>query len=75
MQQIGLIGEAVKRLSGELQDNNAHIPWQDIGYAGQALHDYFDVDIELVWLTAQPCVEPTPTLALSTIVPCPRRYR
>lgn len=54
IRQIEIIGEAVKRLSFELRDKHAHIPWQDIaGMRDKFIHDYFGVDIEEVWLTAK----------------------
>jgi uncharacterized protein with HEPN domain len=54
IRQIGIIGEAVKRLSDELRHRYAHIPWQDIaGMRDKLIHDYFGVDIKTVWLTAK----------------------
>jgi len=54
IRQLEIIGEAVKRLSGEVRDRSPHIPWSDIArMRDKLIHDYFGVDVETVWLTAQ----------------------
>ena len=54
IRQIEIIGEAAKRLSSKLRADYSQIPWQDIiGMRDKLAHDYFGVDLDQVWLTAQ----------------------
>ena len=52
IRQLEVIGEAAKRLSPELRQSNAEIPWQDVaGMRDKLIHGYFGVEISQVWLT------------------------
>lgn len=54
IRQIEIIGEAARHLSREVRDAHADVPWQDIaGMRDKLIHDYFGVDLDKVWLTAQ----------------------
>lgn len=52
IRQLEIMGEAAKRLSPELRQMNAEIPWQDVaGMRDKLIHGYFGVEISQVWLT------------------------
>jgi uncharacterized protein with HEPN domain len=54
IRQLEIIGEAVKRLSPALRDGQPSIPWPQIAkMRDKLIHDYFGVDLQLVWNTAQ----------------------
>jgi uncharacterized protein with HEPN domain len=45
-----IIGEAVKQLSNATKDRRSEIPWRQIaGMRDRLTHDYFGVDLVLVW--------------------------
>lgn len=53
IRQLAVIGEAVKRLSQDLRDQDTTVPWRDIaGMRDRLIHDYMSVDAEEVWRTA-----------------------
>lgn len=53
LHQLLVIGEATKRLSSDLRDAHPEIPWKPMaGMRDRLIHDYNNVDLEEVWLTA-----------------------
>lgn len=45
-----VIGEAVKRMSEEVRQRYAHVPWRRIaGFRDVLIHGYEEVDVEEVW--------------------------
>jgi uncharacterized protein with HEPN domain len=52
--ELQTIGEAVARISSELKQRHPDIPWDDIvGFRNVVVHEYFGVNMKIVWNTAQ----------------------
>jgi len=50
---LEIIGEASKKVPKEVREIYLDIPWRSIsGMRDKLIHDYFGVDIEVVWKTA-----------------------
>lgn len=53
IRQIQIIGEAAWKLSAEFRDANPEVAWAKIiGMRHRLVHDYLNVDLELVWAVA-----------------------
>ncbi len=54
IRQLEIIGEAAKRVSSDAKALYSEVPWRDIvDMRNKLIHDYFGVDVELVWMTAK----------------------
>ena len=50
IRNLEIIGEATKKLSIELRNRYPGVPWNGMaGARDRLIHDYFGVDIEIVW--------------------------
>jgi len=54
IRSIEVIGEASKQLPKAVRDKNPSIPWKKMaGMRNKVIHEYFGVDIEIVWKTVR----------------------
>lgn len=52
--RIGVLGEAVNNLPEKFKKEHKEIPWQKIAdMRNKLIHEYFGIDIEVVWKTAK----------------------
>lgn len=52
LQKLIVIGEAASRLPLEFRENHPGIEWTDIvGFRNIAVHEYFSVNWDIVWVT------------------------
>lgn len=66
---IQVIGEAAARVSQDLCDSHAEIPWKAIvGMRHKVVHDYLNVDEDIVWDTVSQEIQPLVD-ALAKILP------
>jgi len=50
---LEIIGEATKKIPIEFRLKHSEIPWQEMaGMRDKLIHDYFGVNLEVVWKTA-----------------------
>ena len=50
---LEIIGEAAKKIPGEVKAKHPSIPWREIsGMRDKLVHDYFGVNAAVVWKTA-----------------------
>jgi uncharacterized protein with HEPN domain len=50
---LEIIGEASKNIPDDVRDRTEKIPWKDMaGMRDILIHDYINVDVETIWLTA-----------------------
>jgi len=54
-----IIGEAATHVPEEVQNNYREVPWSQMkGIRNLLIHEYFGVDVDVVWETIQKDLEP-----------------
>ena len=54
IRRIEVIGEAVKNIPDDIKQRYPDIPWREIaGMRDILIHEYFGVDLELIWKVAK----------------------
>jgi uncharacterized protein with HEPN domain len=54
LRKLEVIGQAVKNLSEPTKSRQPEIPWKQVaGMRDKVIHDYFGVNLEIVWAVVQ----------------------
>jgi len=59
VRNLEIIGEAARNLSSRIITKYPEVPWkQMIGMRNKALHEYFGIDVEILWKTVKEDIPP-----------------
>jgi uncharacterized protein with HEPN domain len=71
MRQLGIIGEAARKISQEFRNAHSEIPWSEmIGMRNRLIHEYSRINLQKVWDTVQNDV-PRLIVLIEPLVPPP----
>jgi uncharacterized protein with HEPN domain len=71
MRQLGIIGEAARKVSQETRNAHPEIPWVEIiGMRNRLIHEYSRINLPRVWDTIKNDIPPLITL-IEPLVPPP----
>ncbi len=53
MRSFEVVGEAARRVSPEFRQTHPEVPWRLMSdFRNKLIHDYFGLDLEMIWKTA-----------------------
>ncbi len=56
---LEIIGEATKKIPADIREGHPDLPWSEIAaMRDKLIHEYFGVDLEIVWETVQSDLNP-----------------
>ena len=59
VRSLEVIGEAASKLPQHVRDGSPEISWQEIiGMRNRLIHEYFGVDLDIVWQTIEEDLKP-----------------
>ena len=59
VRQLEIIGEAAKNVSSAFRDTYPELPWRQMtGIRNKLIHNYFEIDLFIVWDTVQSDLPP-----------------
>ncbi len=59
VRSLEVIGEAANKLPDDVRDGYPEISWQEIiGMRNRLIHEYFGVDLDIVWQTIEEDLKP-----------------
>ena len=68
VRSIEIIGEATKKIRGSLKDRYKEVPWKKMAsMRDKLIHEYFGVDVEILWKTLKDDVPPLKQLVQSIL--------
>ncbi|MDO8738792.1 MAG: DUF86 domain-containing protein [Candidatus Deferrimicrobium sp.] len=65
---LEVVGEATEKIPPAFRDRHPETPWQEIaGMRDKLIHEYFGVDLDIVWETTKEDLVPFETAVLSLL--------
>lgn len=68
VRSLEIIGEATKKIPSDIRALNPELPWSEIAaMRDKLIHEYFGVDLEIVWETVQSDLAPLESVILKVL--------